>query len=77
MKFSGCTVVADALNCQIETAEAIVEAKTDYLLSVKGNQKALMLEGVALVRDERTHKYAMFADRQTQEVNSGSPISAA
>ena len=35
-------VVADALNCQIETAKAIVEAKADYLLSAKGNQKELM-----------------------------------
>ena len=35
-------VVADALNCQIQTAQAIVDAKADYLLSAKGNQKELM-----------------------------------
>lgn len=34
----GCMVVADALNCQIQTDEAIVEAKANYLLSAKGNQ---------------------------------------
>ena len=35
-------VVADALNCQILTAQAITDAKADYLLSAKGNQKELM-----------------------------------
>ena len=34
-------VVADALNCQKETAEAIIEAEADYLLQVKGNQPKL------------------------------------
>jgi len=37
---SGCLVVADALNCQKETAKTIVKGKGDYLLSVKGNQPA-------------------------------------
>ena len=48
-----CMVVADALNCQIETAEAIVEAKADYLLSAKGNQKELMNAIAQYVQDEK------------------------
>ena len=45
-------VVAHALNCRTETAEAIVEAKADYLLSVKGNQKELMNDIEQYVQDE-------------------------
>lgn len=39
---AGCLVVADALNCQKETAKVIVSGKGDYLLSVKGNHPTLM-----------------------------------
>ncbi len=53
LDISGCMVVADALNCQIETAKAVVEAKADYLLSVKGNQKALMNDIEQYVQDEK------------------------
>ncbi len=41
-------VVADALHCQTETAEVIVNAKADYLLIVKDNQKNLK-ESVDLI----------------------------
>jgi predicted transposase YbfD/YdcC len=34
-------IVADALNCQTETAKAIIGAKADYLLEVKGNQPTM------------------------------------
>lgn len=30
------------LNCQIQTAQAIIDANADYLLSAKGNQNELM-----------------------------------
>ena len=42
LDISGCLVVADALNCQKETAKVIVENNGDYLLSVKGNQPTLL-----------------------------------
>lgn len=35
-------VTADALNCQRDTAKAIVERKGDYLLDAKANQSELM-----------------------------------
>ena len=37
----GALVVADALNCQKKTAQAIIEGHGDYLLSAKGNQPDL------------------------------------
>ena len=42
LEIKGCMVVANAMNCQIETADAIIGAEADHLLSAKGNQEALM-----------------------------------
>ena len=39
INIEGAVVVADALNCQRETAKIIIENNGDYLLPVKGNQK--------------------------------------
>ena len=41
-------VVADALNCQKETAEIIVEGEADYLLCVKDNHPNLNFRGGSL-----------------------------
>lgn len=38
----GCLVTADALNCQKKTCQAIIDAKADYLLFAKSNQRKLM-----------------------------------
>jgi hypothetical protein len=35
------TIVADALNCQKDTAKTVIKKKADYILSVKDNQKTL------------------------------------
>jgi len=37
----GATIVMDALNCQTKTAKEILDAKADYVLSVKKNQRNL------------------------------------
>ena len=34
-------ITADAMHCQRDTAKAIIEKKSDYLLMAKGNQPAL------------------------------------
>jgi len=51
-----CMVVADALNCQRETAEAIIRGKGDYLLDAKGNQPTLAQEISDYVQDESLRK---------------------
>ncbi|AMV24011.1 Transposase DDE domain protein [Gemmata sp. SH-PL17] len=38
---SGCLVTIDAMGCQAELANRIIEAKADYVLAVKGNQPTL------------------------------------
>ena len=49
-------VVADALNCQKKTAQAVIEGKGDYLLSVKDNQAALETDIADYVQDPDLRK---------------------
>lgn len=53
LEISGCIVVADAMNYQIETAKAIVEAKADYLLCAKSNQQTLKADTEEYVQDKK------------------------
>jgi predicted transposase YbfD/YdcC len=41
LELDGATVTLDALHCQVETAQAILERQADYILIVKGNQESL------------------------------------
>lgn len=41
LNISGCIVVADALNCQKKTAQAVIDGGADYLLCAKDNQETL------------------------------------
>ena len=41
LDIEGATVVADALNCQKKTAQAVLEAGADYVFSVKKNHRSL------------------------------------
>ncbi len=41
LELSGAVVTIDAMGCQTEIAEKIVEKKADYVLAVKGNQPTL------------------------------------
>ena len=52
----GCLVTADALNCQRETAEAIIRGRGGYLLDAKGNQPVLEEEIREYVQDESLRK---------------------
>ena len=53
LEISGCIVVADAINCQKETAQAIIDAKADYLLNVKDNQPTLKENIEEHVQDDK------------------------
>lgn len=41
LEIAGCIVTIDAIGCQTEIAEKIVEKEGDYVLAVKGNQGTL------------------------------------
>jgi predicted transposase YbfD/YdcC len=44
LDLAGAVVTADAMHCQRETAEKIIDKKADYVLMVKGNQETLQTE---------------------------------
>ena len=44
LSIEGCLISIDAMGCQTKIASQIVEQGGDYLLQVKGNQKALLEE---------------------------------
>lgn len=67
LNLDGCTVVADAMHCQKETAQLIVEGKADYLLNAKNNQKLLCEEIKDYVQDE--HLRREMDKAQTTEKN--------
>ena len=53
LEISGCIVVADAMNCQIESAKSILEANADYLLCAKSNQPTLKSDIEEYVQDDK------------------------
>jgi len=52
MDIAGCMIVADALNCQKETAKIIVGKGADYMLDAKDNQKNLKNEIREYIEDD-------------------------
>lgn len=64
----GAIVTADALNAQKDIAEAIIAAKADYCLQVKGNQKTLE-EAIQLAFD--TTNPSVFASKLTTDKGHG------
>lgn len=56
LRLKGCVVVADALNCQKETAAAIIGQEADYLLSVKDNHPTLKKDIEDYVQDDLLRK---------------------
>lgn len=69
LRIKGCMIVADALNCQKETAKAVIEGKGDYLLSVKDNQKTLKEDIEGYVQEEALRE--TMETHTTVEKNSG------
>jgi predicted transposase YbfD/YdcC len=73
LDLKGCIITTDALNTQKTTVEAIINAKADYVLPVKGNHKG-MLKGVKLLFDEAEEKdyRGCYADQfETNEKDHG------
>lgn len=56
LNIKGCIIVADALNCQKETAKAVIKSKADYLLCVKDNHSSLKTDIADYVQDKDIQK---------------------
>ncbi len=68
LDIKGCLVSIDAMGCQTEIAETILQQGGDYLLAVKGNQPKLFeavrqaLAPLAATKDERFYRLLVLAD---------------
>jgi predicted transposase YbfD/YdcC len=60
LDISGCIVTIDAMGCQTDIAEAIVEQEADYILSLKGNQGNLSADVQLLFEDLEESGYKAY-----------------
>jgi predicted transposase YbfD/YdcC len=58
MEFKGCVITIDAMGCQRDIAQKIVEAGGDYCLAVKANQGNLHADITNHVADQMKDKFA-------------------
>ena len=65
----GCLVTADAMHCQIKTAETILESKGDYLLCAKGNHEQTREAVERHIKDERNQD--KISQAESHESNRG------
>lgn len=69
LEISGCIVTLDAIHCQTDTAQTIVENGADYVLAVKENQPRL-LEALQRLFDDPQEMRWVECDRH-KTVNKG------
>jgi predicted transposase YbfD/YdcC len=68
---AGVIVTLDALNCQVRTAQTIVDKRGDYLLALKENQPALHEEVALLFDDLAASGFSAYEHSFSQTVTSG------
>lgn len=69
LEISGCIVTIDALGCQKEIAEAILDQEADYVLALKENHGRLYQDVVKLFADLEASDFKAYAYSQAQTVN--------
>jgi predicted transposase YbfD/YdcC len=58
LQLQGCIITIDAMGCQREIAQTILEGGGDYVLAVKGNQKTIYEDIQALFAEQAEQRYA-------------------
>jgi predicted transposase YbfD/YdcC len=71
LMLKGCIVTIDAMGCQKDIAEKIVENKGDYLLAVKGNQKTLHKDLIELFNSVEGADSPLYDYARTEEHSHG------
>lgn len=66
LDLAGCIITIDAMGCQKDIAEKIVDAKADYILAVKNNQKSLYEQ----IQTAFSHQ-TIESENKTEEKNHG------
>jgi predicted transposase YbfD/YdcC len=68
---SGCIVTIDAMGCQTEIAEQIIEQNADYLLTVKGNQPHLHEDMAFFFKLAQQNEFRKVEHSYARTVNKG------
>lgn len=71
LAISGCIVTIDAMGCQREIAQQIVEQGGDYVLALKGNQGTLQEDVVASFAEAAASDFADTVHDHAETVNKG------
>jgi predicted transposase YbfD/YdcC len=69
LEVSGCIVTIDAMGCQTEIAEKIIEREADYVLSLKENQGQLYEDVAHLFADLEDSQYKAYVFDYEKTVN--------
>jgi predicted transposase YbfD/YdcC len=67
----GCLVSIDAIGCQREIAQQILDQGGDYLLALKENQPTLLEEVQSLFVQARDHVFVDLVEEQARDVGKG------
>lgn len=71
LEMTGCIITIDAIGCQTEIAETILEQGGDYVLALKGNQ-GLLFEDVALLFDDlEESRYTAYDYDSDRKIDKG------
>ncbi len=69
LEISGCIVTIDAMGCQTDIAQTIVDHDADYVLALKDNQGQLSEDVQLLFNDLEGSQYRAYAFDYTKTVN--------
>lgn len=69
LEVSGCIITIDAIGCQTEIAETIIDQAADYVLSLKENQGRLFEDVQRLFDDLEESQYKAYAFDYDKTVN--------
>jgi predicted transposase YbfD/YdcC len=69
LEVSGCIITIDAIGCQTEIAETIIDQEADYVLSLKENQGRLFEDVQSLFDDLEESQYKAYTFDYDQTVN--------
>lgn len=71
LDISGCLITIDAMGCQVDIAELIIEQGGDYLFSLKGNQNNLHEDVILLFDDLEESGYNAYDYDYAKTVDKG------
>jgi predicted transposase YbfD/YdcC len=71
LEINGCIVTIDAMGCQTEIAEQIIERGADYLLTVKGNQPHLLEDIAFFFKLAHQNEFRKVEHTYARTVNKG------